>query len=179
MFAGLYRLVQSRLGHLCQSLRQNEELASSIGINVASLRVLAFAFSSFLGGIGGAFFAAISQNIYPASYTVTNSINFMLYCFLGGLDYVLGPDGRRLPPLFRLGLPLPLRQYQPLIYSILMIAVMLVLPNGMLSLGSLGRRSESPMSAVILRSRPDQALRRARRGQRRHLRRRGAARSSR
>src|SRR3954451_11300962 len=54
VFAGLYRLVHSRLGHLCQSLRQNEELAASIGVNVAYLRVLAYAISSFLGGLGGA-----------------------------------------------------------------------------------------------------------------------------
>src|SRR4029450_104499 len=34
-FAGLYRLVHSRIGKLCQSLQQNEELASSIGVNIA------------------------------------------------------------------------------------------------------------------------------------------------
>ena len=52
-FAGLYRLVHSRIGRLCLSLQQNEELASSIGVNVACLRVIAYAISSFLGGAGG------------------------------------------------------------------------------------------------------------------------------
>jgi branched-chain amino acid transport system permease protein len=60
-FAGLYRLKNSRIGQLCQSLQQNEELASSIGVNITYLRVLAYAISSFLGGVGGAMFAAISQ----------------------------------------------------------------------------------------------------------------------
>lgn len=41
-FAGLYRLVHSRLGHLCRSLQQNEELASSIGVNIAWLRIVAY-----------------------------------------------------------------------------------------------------------------------------------------
>ena len=40
-FAGVYRLVNSRLGHLCRSLQQNEELASSIGVNVTHLRISA------------------------------------------------------------------------------------------------------------------------------------------
>ena len=40
--AALYRLVHSRIGHLCQSLQQNEELASSIGVNVTGLRLLAY-----------------------------------------------------------------------------------------------------------------------------------------
>ena len=39
-FAAMYRLVNSRIGKLCQSLQQNEELASSIGVNIAYLRVM-------------------------------------------------------------------------------------------------------------------------------------------
>lgn len=83
-FLGLYRLAHSRIGQLCQSLQQNEELASSIGVNIAYLRVIAYALSSFLGGVGGAMFASISQSIYPSSFTVVDSVNFMLNCFLGG-----------------------------------------------------------------------------------------------
>ncbi len=49
----MYRLVNSRIGKLCQSLQQNEELASSIGVNIAYLRVIAYAISSFFGGVGG------------------------------------------------------------------------------------------------------------------------------
>ncbi len=71
-FAGVYRLVNSRLGHLCRSLQQNEELASSIGVNIAYLRIIAYSVSSFLGGIGGAIFVAISQSVYPSSFTVVD-----------------------------------------------------------------------------------------------------------
>ena len=42
------------------------------------------------GGVGGAVFASFQQNIFPTTYTVNDSVYFMLYCFLGGLDYVLG-----------------------------------------------------------------------------------------
>ena len=87
----VWRLATSRLGWVFRSLRQNEELAASIGIDIARYRVIAFAFCCAMGGIAGAFFAAFQQNIYPASYTVQDSVNFMLYCFLGGLDFVLGP----------------------------------------------------------------------------------------
>ncbi len=38
----------------------------------ALLRVIAYAISSFLGGVGGAIFAAIAQSIYPSSFTVTD-----------------------------------------------------------------------------------------------------------
>jgi branched-chain amino acid transport system permease protein len=139
-FAGMYRLVHSRIGRLCQSLQQNEELASSIGVNIAALRVIAYAISSFLGGVGGAIFASIAQSIYPSSFTVTDSVNFMLNCFLGGLGYVFGPMLGTLILYFGWDLLFQTGQYQLLIYSIIMIALMLFLPNGLLSLGHVLRR---------------------------------------
>ena len=130
----LWRIVNSRLGHLCRSLQQNEELSASIGVNTAYLRVLAYAISSFFGGIAGAMFASIAQSIYPSSFVVADSVNFMLYCFLGGLGYVFGPMLGTLLLYFGWDLLSIAREYQLLIYSGVMILLMLVLPNGVLSL---------------------------------------------
>ena len=130
----LWRIVNSRLGHLCRSLQQNEELSASIGVNTAMLRVLAYAISSFFGGLAGAIFVAISQSIYPSSFVVNDSVNFMLYCFLGGLGYVFGPMLGTLLLYFGWDLLSVAREYQLLIYSGALIALMLVLPNGVLSL---------------------------------------------
>ena len=139
-FAAMYRLVNSRIGKLCQSLQQNEELASSIGVNVAYLRVVAYAISSFFGGVAGAIFVAISQSIYPSSFTVTDSVNFMLNCFLGGLGYVFGPMLGTLVLYFGWDLLFQTGKFQLLIYSTLMIVLMLFLPNGILSLGPIARK---------------------------------------
>ncbi len=133
-YAGLYRLVHSRLGHLCRSLQQNEELASSIGVNITFLRVVAYSLSSFLGGIGGAIFVAISQSVYPSSFQVADSINFMLNCFLGGLGYVFGPMLGTLVLYFGWDLLFQTGKYQLLIFSSVLIFLMVVLPNGLLSL---------------------------------------------
>jgi branched-chain amino acid transport system permease protein len=138
----VWRLSTSRIGWVFRSLRLNEELASSIGIDIARYRVLAFAFSCALGGMGGAFFAAFLQNIYPASYSVVDSVNFMLYCFLGGLDYVLGPVVGAFVLVIGFEMLHELQQYQSLMYGVLMIGVILWLPNGILSL-SLRRRDAS------------------------------------
>lgn len=133
-YAVLWRIVNSRLGHLCRSLQQNEELAASIGVNTAYLRVLVYAISSFFGGIAGVVFVAISQSIYPSSFVVTDSVNFMLYCFVGGLSYVAGPMVGTLLLYFGWDVLTVAKDYQMLIYSSAMIALMLVLPNGVLSL---------------------------------------------
>jgi branched-chain amino acid transport system permease protein len=134
VFAAMYRLVNSRIGHLCRSLQQNEELASSIGVNITYLRIIAYSISSFLGGIAGAMFVAISQSIYPSSFQVADSVNFMLNCFLGGLGYVFGPMLGTLVLYFGWDLLFETGKFQLLIYSSLLIVLMLVLPNGLLSI---------------------------------------------
>ena len=133
-YAALYRLVNSRLGHLCRSMQQNEELASSIGVNISYIRIVIFAISSFLGGIGGAMFGSIAQSVYPSSFQVADSVNFMLNCFLGGLGYVFGPMLGTLVLYFGWDLLFELGKYQMLIYSTILILIIRFLPNGLLSL---------------------------------------------
>jgi branched-chain amino acid transport system permease protein len=139
-FAGMYRLVNSRMGHLCRSLQQNEELASSIGVNITALRIIAYAISSFLGGIGGSIFIAITQSVYPSSFQVADSINFMLNVFLGGLGYVFGPMLGTLVIYFGWDLLFETGKFQLLIYSTILITLMLTLPNGLLSIRLLNRK---------------------------------------
>jgi len=137
----LRRLSTSRLGWIFKSLRQNEALASSIGINVAKYRVMAYAICCFIGGLGGSFFAVFQQNIYPSTYTVTDSIYFMLYCFLGGLDYLFGPVAGAFLLIVSFELLHSVQTYQTMIYAVIMITFMLWLPNGILSLRLKRKRS--------------------------------------
>ncbi|KAA0971757.1 branched-chain amino acid ABC transporter permease [Aureimonas fodinaquatilis] len=144
----VWRLMNSRLGRVFASLQQGQELSQSLGINITKYRLIAFAVSCFLGGIGGAFFAASQQSIYPGSFVVSDSISFTLYCFLGGLAFVAGP----VVGAFLLTLSFQflhgLQQYQQLAYALIMIGIMMWLPNGLLSLRLPGfrRRSANPVS---------------------------------
>ena len=133
-YAALYRLVNSRLGPLCRSMQQNEELASSIGVNISYIRIVIFAISSFFGGLGGAMFGSIAQSVYPSSFQVADSVNFMLNCFLGGLGYVFGPMLGTLVLYFGWDLLFEFGKYQMLIYSTILIIIIRFLPNGLLSI---------------------------------------------
>jgi branched-chain amino acid transport system permease protein len=141
-FVALWRLVHSRIGRIFAAMRQNEGLASSMGVNVPFMRIVAYAMSSFLGGIGGAIFVAIAQSIYPSSFTINDSVNFLLNCFLGGLGYVFGPILGTLVLYFGWDLLFQAGQYQLLIYSGVMILLMLILPNGLLSLRLPSRKAQ-------------------------------------
>ena len=133
-FAVMYRIVHSRIGALLRSLQQDEELASSLGVNISSLRVVAYTIASFMGGIGGAIFINLTQSIYPTTFQVADSINYMLYTFLGGLAYVFGPILGAFVLYFSWDLLFVFKEYQLLIYSGAIILLMLFLPNGILSL---------------------------------------------
>ncbi len=130
------RLDRSRIGWAFRAIRQSDALAASVGIHVARYRIMAFGISCFLGGIAGSFMVSYMTTIYPNSYTIADSINFMLYCFLGGLDFILGPI---VGTIILVGSSEALRlfveqEYQALIYAVIMIGAVLWLPNGVLSL---------------------------------------------
>ncbi|MEZ4607400.1 MAG: hypothetical protein R2865_11555 [Deinococcales bacterium] len=78
---------------------------------------------------------AISQSVYPSSFTVNDSVNFMLNCFLGGLGYVFGLLLGTFVLYFSWDWLFQTGKYQLLIFSSILIILMLVLPNGLLSLG--------------------------------------------
>ncbi|MDI9409211.1 MAG: branched-chain amino acid ABC transporter permease [Candidatus Pacebacteria bacterium] len=132
-FLGLYRLVNSRIGQLCKSLQQNEELASSLGVNIVWLRLVAYAISCFVGGVAGAFYGAQQANLNVSLFTVQDSVNFLLYCFMGGLNYVVGPLIGTVS--LRLGWDQlsSTGEYQLTIYALVLIVLMFILPNGIMS----------------------------------------------
>ena len=130
----IWRLYSSRIGWNMQVLRQSDTLALSSGINIAKYRLISYTICCFLGGIGGSLFAVYIQSLFPTSFKVIDSIYYMLYCFLGGLNYLIGPIlGAFLMTFSFEGLRF-IQKYQEGIYACLMIIFMLWLPNGLMSL---------------------------------------------
>jgi branched-chain amino acid transport system permease protein len=79
-------------------------------------------------------FVAIAQSVYPSTFTVSDSVNFMLNCFLGGLGYVFGPILGTFVLYFGWDVLFQTGRFQLLIYSTILIILMLILPNGLLSI---------------------------------------------
>jgi branched-chain amino acid transport system permease protein len=131
-----WRVHYSRLGRIFRAMRLNEDLAESFGTNVWRYRVTAFAIACGLGGLGGSYFAVFTQSIYPQSFTVEHSIYYMLFCFLGGLEFVSGAMIGAFALTILFELLSQFQQYQTLIYGVLMIGVILLLPNGLMALGA-------------------------------------------
>lgn len=129
-----WRVHYSRVGRIFRAMRLNEDLAESFGTHVWRYRVMAFAIACALGGLGGSYFAVFTQSVYPQSFTVEHSIYYMLFCFLGGLEFVSGAMVGAFALTILFELLSQFQQYQTLVYGVLMIGVILLLPNGLMAL---------------------------------------------
>ena len=87
----VYRIVGSRLGRALIAIRENEELAQSLGIETMRYKVFAFTLGGGLAGIAGAFYAHYILFISPVTFTIGESINILVMVIFGGMTTLAGP----------------------------------------------------------------------------------------
>ena len=126
------RLVHSRIGRAMIGLRENEPLATSVGVNVTHYLVIATVISAAMAGAAGGlythYFRIIDPDIFLFIYTVT----MVIMVVSGGKGTLAGPIVGGI--IFGL-LPEILREFaapdmQWIIYGIAMILIVFFLPDG-------------------------------------------------
>jgi branched-chain amino acid transport system permease protein len=146
LFVG--NVMRSRAGRALQAVRDNEERAAMMGVNLFEAKMGAFILSSFLAGIAGALLASYSRYIVPGYWDLTLSIQFVAAIIVGGLATVWGSV---LGAAFVFALPRLLDQFSLLppsssanslssgdlnaiIYGLLILAFLLFEPGGLVAL---------------------------------------------
>ena len=125
-----YRLRDSRIGRAWKAIREDEDVAQAMGINLTSTKLLAFATGAAFGGLSGAIFASKLSTVYPHSFVLLVSINVLALIIVGGMGSL---PGVIVGALLLVGLPELLREFSEfrlLIYGALLIAMMLNKPEG-------------------------------------------------
>lgn len=84
-------IVGSRTGRAFMSIRDSEQAARCLGINVARYKTAAFVLSACYAGIGGGLLGALTLYIHPSNFTLFQSIDYLLIIVLGGLGTITGP----------------------------------------------------------------------------------------
>jgi branched-chain amino acid transport system permease protein len=126
------RLRDSRLGRQWMAMREDEDVAEAMGINLVQTKLLAFAIGAAFSAMAGAIFAARLGNIFPHSFNLIVSINALALIIVGGLGSI---PGVIVGSIILVGLPELLREfseYRFLMYGILLIVMMLFRPEGFL-----------------------------------------------
>lgn len=84
-------IIRSKIGRAFFSIKYDETVARSFGVNVTFYKICAYILSSALAGMAGAIFAHYVSFISPDSFTSTDSINILCMVILGGAGTLVGP----------------------------------------------------------------------------------------
>jgi branched-chain amino acid transport system permease protein len=126
------RLKDSRLGRQWMAMREDEDVAEAMGINLVQTKLLAFSVGAGFSAMAGAVFAGRLGNVFPQSLGLIISINALSVIIVGGLGSI---PGVIVGSLILVGMPELLREfteYRFLMYGILLIIMMLFRPEGFL-----------------------------------------------
>jgi branched-chain amino acid transport system permease protein len=127
------RLVRSRAGRAMVALRENEPLATSVGIDVTRYLVLAAVVSAAMAGAAGALYAHYIRIVDPNVFLFIYTVTMVIMVVTGGKGTLAGPVVGGL--IFGL-LPETLRAFaippeaQWIAYGVLMVLVVFFLPEG-------------------------------------------------
>ncbi|MFC2029045.1 branched-chain amino acid ABC transporter permease, partial [Chloroflexota bacterium] len=126
-----WRLKDSHIGRSWMALREDEDVAQAMGINLVATKLSAFATGAFFAGLAGAIFAAKLSSAYPQSFNLLVSINVLCVIIVGGMGSI---PGVVVGSLALMGSPELLRgftDYRWLVYGVLLVVMMLVRPEGL------------------------------------------------
>lgn len=124
-------LLRSRFGRSFAAVRNNEQAAASLGIPVRRAKVLAFAWSGFIVGLGGALFAVLNGRVSPESFGLHQVLFHFAIVMIGGLASIAGSI---LGAVLLTGAPELLRNFpgsEEIVFSLLLILVLFFLPRGL------------------------------------------------
>jgi branched-chain amino acid transport system permease protein len=133
----MWALMRSQYGRAFRSIAENIRLAESSGIDVSHYQVVAFALGSGIAGAAGAAMIHYIRFLSPDSFTFNDSIAYITMLVVGGRQAMIGGV---LGALFLTPLPELLRGLvgaQHIVYGAILLAVLLFLPNGLVSIGRL------------------------------------------
>ncbi len=130
------KLGRSWIGLAWASIREDEQAAEAMGVDVVRFKVLAFILGSAIAGLAGGFYAHFLTFIMPQNFGFPLSIMILSMVVFGGIGTRWGPLLGAvilgvLPEISR-----PIMEYRTFLYGILLMFMMRFQPEGLLGSGS-------------------------------------------
>lgn len=143
------RLRGSRIGRAWLAVREDEDVAEALGVNLVQTKLLAYMLGAAFAGLGGAVFAGLIGSVFPSSINLLVSINVAALIIVGGMGSI---PGVIVGAIFLIGLPELFREfseYRLLFYGIALIAVMRFRPEGLLPSRAVQRELHVPENVEL------------------------------
>ncbi len=134
-FFVMRRIINSKFGRFFLSIKESEAAAQSVGINTMKYRIIAFTLAAALGGLAGVLYAQCIGFLNPEQFRWQASLTLISMAIIGGIGSL---QGGAVGAIALTVLPELLRgfnaQMRMVCYGLLVIAVLMFLPDGLISL---------------------------------------------
>ncbi|MBF0497078.1 MAG: branched-chain amino acid ABC transporter permease [Deltaproteobacteria bacterium] len=127
-------LIHSRIGRALRAIHGNEDAARAMGLDTSFLKLRIFIISAGLAAIAGSLYAHYVTFISPGSFSINQSIMFVVMVAVGGMTNVWGAV---FGTIIMTILPESLRvfhDYDILVYGLVLLGIMMFMPQGVVGL---------------------------------------------
>ncbi len=125
-------LRESRIGRAMFAVKDDEIGARLSGVNVTYYKVLAFVISAVMGGISGSLYTVVTKTVFPNFFDIQLSSLLMMIIVIGGAGSIPGVTMGTVIIVSSFELLRELRQWQMVVYCVLVILCILFLPKGIM-----------------------------------------------
>ncbi|MGC6526757.1 MAG: ABC transporter permease, partial [Paracoccaceae bacterium] len=125
----LRHVAHSPFGYALRAARDSQRQAEAMGIDTARIKLIAFGFAGFMGGLAGALFVFSKGSVFPNELEIARSFDALIVVFLGGVKTLAGGV---IGASFFKGIEEVLLkfEYWRLAMGLLIIFVVIAAPNG-------------------------------------------------
>lgn len=129
----IYFQLSTKIGIALKSIREDQDAAASLGVNITRYKLTAFITSSFFAGVTGSFYAHYLSIIEPgAVFSVAEMVEVVAITLVGGIGTFLGPTLGAFTLIIGLEALRMVADYRMMIYGATLVLLILLMPNGLL-----------------------------------------------
>lgn len=126
----MHRIVRSLLGRTFVAIRNGDDLAQALGINLMRNKLLSFMLSVFFSGLAGGLYAGAVRFLGPGVAGVEHTFDMTMYMLIGGIGTLLGPLlGAIAMPWLTQYLQV-LQEFRFVVFGPVLVLLVIFLPHG-------------------------------------------------
>ena len=125
------RLVKSRIGKALQAIREDEETARAVGIDIKRYKFIVCLVSAFFTSLAGICFFYTMGHVGPEIFTMMPSFDIVIMGIVGGAGTIYGAALGGIVLSLLLEFMRPVAEYRNLVYALLLVIAIMVASKGL------------------------------------------------
>jgi branched-chain amino acid transport system permease protein len=135
----MFLIERSDFGRVLTAIRDNEDVARTVGLNILFAKISCFALASFAAGVAGSLHAVVNNVISPGDFSFLLAAFALAYVKVGGEDNIIGPIVGSVLLVALGSYALGLGGHEHIFYGAAIVIAVLVMPEGITGLLRKGR----------------------------------------